>query len=396
MSDTLCYSECLLPSDDGFIRCDLCRQWYHKICAAKNDPELEEVLSKPKKTKIPFWGCWLCTNVFSSIRNINVAHSLQDLTDKFNECIHTFQLERESLLSLINDKTEENKVLRDLLLQFRILTEQKYGSLSENECPTQISEMVCSKRVNDKVPPIANINLSHIDSSSITESITKVQVVDIDITTDTHRQLKDKNKNVKVNEPRKQLIGGELVRTVVSDSNVDDHCLPNSDILIIGDSLLRNTHKHIKSNKKVHVALRPGAKVHTIMTEIGKLSENSSTKTVILHVGGNDILTSPSLDHIIGDLWSLIELVKAKFPAANIIVNGVIRRKGIPKFETNQLNLGIKWMANALNVSFGDPDVYLNPNDFARDGIHLNAKGVDVFSNYLKNSLTLVLPRPKT
>lgn len=376
-----CSTNCLLPNDGAMIRCDLCLSWIHKTCAAFEDKDLAEILSKPKKASIPYWHCSRCTAAWNNIIQHDPCNVLIDLNKKVDLLVSNFESEKELLLTIIREKDREIGTLQDLLLEFQSINNKRMKPASHDEVsdvsiidPVTIHQVISTEGNLVTIHQLVSSEVNPVrDVTGLVDERPKMPIV---------REAGRSGKQIDSagkNTARKE--AGNIKLKIPSDPEV----------LVIGSSLLRNVHKYIKS-KKVHVAMRPGAKVKSIIDEMMSIPISQKTKSVILHVGGNDVHSSPSNpDFVIGDLWSLVELSKDKFPNARIIVNGTLRRRGVSQTLTKKLNSGIKWMADALRVSYADPNPFVRNADFARDGIHLNDNGTVVFADFLKNSLGLLM-----
>lgn len=362
---TLCFSGCHLPNDESMIRCDLCQSWYHKECASKKDPDLGNIYAKSKKVKVPYWHCWVCSINWSRMVAFDSTKFEQDLNDRLNNLVAHFEVEKDALMTIIRERESEILALKDLLLQFRILTQQKYGFLNENEnvLPADFNTGYNQSYIPTMVSESAPVSLPPDGLCDNQANVAQNDIISV----------KETNRDVNV-----------------SKNQINTFLLPDGkDVLIIGSNLLRNTPKYIKM-KNAYVAMRPGAKVQTIITEVERQPVNHNAKVVIVQIGGNDIAVDPSPDYIIGDIWYLVELLKLKFPTSRIVVNAIIRKKGVSINLIKRLNQGIHWMCQKLNISFADPNPFIKNNCFARDGVHLNDLGVKTFSDFLKNSLSLV------
>lgn len=176
--------------------------------------------------------------------------------------------------------------------------------------------------------------------------------------------------------------------------------------LIIGSSLLRGLNRYI-DGRRTSIICRPGATTKSLQKEIEEFSVNMYLKSVILHVGGNDLSNCFSntketdskycsntvdtdyetADHVIGDLWNLVELLIIKFPNAKIVVNGILWRKVFSKEYLKLVNKEISWMCSCLKVGFADPGIVIFSEHYARDQTHLNQKGLLAFASFLDNVL---------
>jgi len=78
---------------------------------------------------------------------------------------------------------------------------------------------------------------------------------------------------------------------------------------------------------------------------------------------------------IMGEAYELIAMVKKKFPYSRLIISGVIRRRDMSWRRIGALNDRLEWVAEAFGSTFVDPNSWLDDEDFARDGLHLNNRG---------------------
>ena len=88
-----------------------------------------------------------------------------------------------------------------------------------------------------------------------------------------------------------------------------------------------------------------------------------SSETVIIHVGANDLRTTRNLDFVMGEVYALVATAKRKFPNCRLVLSGVSRRRDVSWRSIGALNDGFDWVANALGLTFVDP------NSWIEDGI---------------------------
>jgi hypothetical protein len=105
----------------------------------------------------------------------------------------------------------------------------------------------------------------------------------------------------------------------------------------------------------------PGIKTEQLHRVIER-RDLGSPETSIIHVGTNYFKTTRNLDFIMGELYTLASTAKKKFP------NCRWRRTGA-------LNDRFDWVANNLELTFVDPNSWIEDGDFDRDGLHLNGRG---------------------
>jgi hypothetical protein len=51
--------------------------------------------------------------------------------------------------------------------------------------------------------------------------------------------------------------------------------------------------------------------------------------TVVIHVEINDVRRSRNLDYVMGEVYDLVNMVKAKFLGSRLVLSGVLRCKGL-------------------------------------------------------------------
>ena len=109
--------------------------------------------------------------------------------------------------------------------------------------------------------------------------------------------------------------------------------------------------------------------------QIGKCNV-VNPKTVILHVGSNNIKKCQSFDHLLGDIYDLAVTAKSRFPSARIVLSGVLFRRDVWPRKIRRVNRDMEWVAQRLGLLFVDPNGWVNESGLGRDGVHLNRKGV--------------------
>jgi hypothetical protein len=66
--------------------------------------------------------------------------------------------------------------------------------------------------------------------------------------------------------------------------------------------------------------------------QLSRVMENRNSgcaDTVVIHVGTNGIRRSRNLDYVMGEVYDLVNTVKAKFPGSRLGLSGVLRCKGV-------------------------------------------------------------------
>lgn len=115
------------------------------------------------------------------------------------------------------------------------------------------------------------------------------------------------------------------------------------EILIIGDSLLRNTWKWL-NRSQVRVTCMPGVNNRRFLNYLNKIPMNVDVKQLVLHLGTNDLFYAKNPDYLIGNMWRTLETLKEKFPNAEITLSGIIKRRDVNTNYIKSVNKNIEWL----------------------------------------------------
>lgn len=364
-----CYSSCIAdPGKDVLaksqIACDICDKWFHKSCAGLNDPYLKNIFAKEsesgKKTPLHYWKCWLCAEKF-----LGWGDQLKRL-QKLEELV----VNKETKCDCSHEVIKLTRKLEELEVKFASFQLANQGAINihrESEGveahPVKNAKKHRRSKGGAVVPGFQNKSQQSEDRqfqvSPASTSADEDHVSDVSDVNDEDGEFK------RVNRRRR-----------------NKH-------VIIGNSLVRDARQHIHFQEARVIAM-PGATVRAAIEQVQKMSPDSEVETVVFHVGGNDLMNAPSPDYVIGDLYNLVKLTKDRFVNANIIVNGILWRKGISMKLLRTINDDIKWVTKCLNVSYADPNEKIKRSHFTKDEVHLNAQGNRTFANFLKNSLKML------
>jgi hypothetical protein len=140
--------------------------------------------------------------------------------------------------------------------------------------------------------------------------------------------------------------------------------------VVIGDSII----KYVGQQKpELRVKAYPGIRIDELKCQMERREEGNPS-VIIVHVGSNDLRRE--VDFIMGDMYDLISATRRIYSEAKIIVSGVLRRKDVHWRKIGRVNEAFEWVAERLGVEFVDPNSWMDDRDFARDGVHLNRRGV--------------------
>jgi hypothetical protein len=141
--------------------------------------------------------------------------------------------------------------------------------------------------------------------------------------------------------------------------------------VVIGDSIVRNVGA---DHADMEVECFPGIKTEQLHRVVERM-ELASAETLIIHVGTNDVRATRNLDFIMGEVHGLVSTVKKKLPNCRLVLSGVLRRRDVSWRRIGGLNYRLDWVANAMGLTFVDPNSWIEDGDFGRDGVHLNGRG---------------------
>jgi len=92
-------------------------------------------------------------------------------------------------------------------------------------------------------------------------------------------------------------------------------------------------------------------------------------------VGTNDFRRSRNLDYVMGEVYDIVNMARAKFPGSRLVLVGVLRSKGVKWRLVGATNDRLEWVARNPGVTFLNPNSRIRDVDFGRDGLNLNRNG---------------------
>ena len=95
--------------------------------------------------------------------------------------------------------------------------------------------------------------------------------------------------------------------------------------LVVGDSIIRNVET---GQNNMKAACFPGVTAEQLHRVLDS-RDLRTPDTVIIDVGTNDLKRVVNLDYVIGELYSLVDKAKVKFPQSRIVLSGVLRRTDV-------------------------------------------------------------------
>ncbi|CAG2204011.1 unnamed protein product [Mytilus edulis] len=151
----------------------------------------------------------------------------------------------------------------------------------------------------------------------------------------------------------------------------------NKTTLIIGSSILKGIQPRGLQNTEV--CTNRGANIDRLIDVLQK-KDMSTYRTIIIHIGGNDLDNGDNLQSIRDNYEALLYLLNFKcHPHCKFVVSGILPRKGLNMHNPNEM---LKDLCEQFNLQFidhtnmfYDKNYNLSYSFFHHDGIHLSKKG---------------------
>ena len=141
--------------------------------------------------------------------------------------------------------------------------------------------------------------------------------------------------------------------------------------LVVGDSIIRNLGTR---QNNMMLECFPGIRTEQLHSGLDN-RDLGTPDTVVIHVGTNNLKRSLNLDYVMGEVYSLVNKAKVKFPQSETVLSGLLRRTDVAWRRNGALNDRYDWITKTLGVTFVDPNSWLEDWDSARDGLHINRRG---------------------
>ena len=188
---------------------------------------------------------------------------------------------------------------------------------------------------------------------------------------------------------------------LITNSTTRDNVLDFKNILIIGDSMIHHASK-IAVERGAYLECCPGARTEHIKERLLKY-ENHELTVIHIHVGTNNLRRGyrggPGYNggqgkrEALHNLADLLFTAKTTFPNSEIFVNSIIIRSDINYKPLFDFNSQVELMCNNFGVRFVEANCWVSRRHLARDGRHLNARGVSRLSALFDSVLSAALRR---
>ena len=107
-----------------------------------------------------------------------------------------------------------------------------------------------------------------------------------------------------------------------------------------------------------------------------------SPETVIIHLDTNYLKTG-NLNYVKEYVYDLLNTAKIMFSKYTVVLSGVLRRRDVSWRRIGAVNSRNEWVAKRLEVTFVDPNIWVEDWDFGRDVLHINRR----FARLLRSTL---------
>jgi hypothetical protein len=77
--------------------------------------------------------------------------------------------------------------------------------------------------------------------------------------------------------------------------------------------------------------------------------------------------TTRNLGFVLEEVYALASTAKKKLPNYRLVLSGALRRRDVSWRRTGALNDRFDWVANALELTFFDPNSWTEDGNFCRD-----------------------------
>jgi len=159
-------------------------------------------------------------------------------------------------------------------------------------------------------------------------------------------ELKLRNKKLE-EQLRMAVPGNEIGRQVtVQEHHEGEQCL------VVGDSIIRNVGT---GQNNMMIECFPEIRTEQLHRVLDKRDLGTPDK-VVIQVGTNDLKRSVNLDYVMGEVYSLVNMAKVKFPQSKIVLSGVLWRTDVAWRRIGALNDKYDWIAKTLGVTSVDPN----------------------------------------
>ena len=204
----------------------------------------------------------------------------------------------------------------------------------------------------------------------------------------------------------------EMIKTTSSkvlEKYKNQNVSSDYDYLFIGDSIIEyfNLKKYLPGINAINRGVA-GATTKFILDNLDTIIDNIKPIEIFISIGSNDlVLLEATVEEAYLGIVEVFEKLKLKYPETKInylsttpvvSTSNVVYKKiyigGRTNDELRLINEKVKQYAKANGINYIhlfdallDADGYLK-SEFTADGIHLNSKGYEIYSNIIKSNIS--------
>ena len=327
----------------------------------------------------------LCKTSACQSERAFLTNKLEEANKTINDLrtkIMNLEQEKDSLITALKLQQKDYQVCLDL---------HKQNKSTESPCNQQIAQEN-SKRKQHKEVNSSNSNLFNTENRFQALS----DVLDNQTETETMTKNHQKENEGKIMDDQNECTAPIQDRQQnPKQQNRHNHKI-GSDIIVIGDSLIKNIQPRKLTKKNVHKYTFPGKTADEIENEINLDNSKAIPSHVIIHAGTNNLPTE-SATVCANKIERLAVKVKNQFPYSKIGLSGLTVRHDIDvskKIEDANKELGL--ICAKLNISFIDNST-IDDTCLNKSRLHLNAKGSAIlavhFITFLRGDRASLTPR---
>lgn len=215
---------------------------------------------------------------------------------------------------------------------------------------------------------------------------------------------------MKLNEIELSSLRNMIIKTSskVLEKYKNENLSTNYDYLFLGDSIIEyfDVSKYLPEVNAINRGVA-GATTKLILDNLDIITGNITPKEIFISIGSNDlVLLEATIEEVYLGVVEVFKQLKNKFPNSKInylsttpvvSTTNIVYKKlyigGRTNEELRSINNKVMKYSKENNINYIhffdellDDAGYLN-SEFTADGIHLNAKGYEVYSRIIKSNI---------
>lgn len=166
----------------------------------------------------------------------------------------------------------------------------------------------------------------------------------------------------------------KIMLTSSKDRSLENSSTEPTQILIIGDSIIKHIDPKKLSQKPINKITHPGKTSDEIAKAVSELKMTKEPSHVIIHAGTND-LPMASAQECTAKIKNLVAAVKSKFSNSKLGVSSLTHREDINvSSKIADVNNELKAVSSNMDFTFIDNSV-IDSSSLNGSKLHLNSKG---------------------